>query len=180
MHDGIRTRVNRITTDCPKPLDDIHDAGLLGFEPRYTESESVVLPIERLANMHELGFEPRTKRLSSACTTVVLFVLVRIFASTWRSMICFAPYAVRVIWSVWMIELVWGFVCAEVWGFGVGMIESVMGSRLCGDLNLCGVTQSVGGFGFLRSGVNWRTLHGLEPATLIGHLFSGQTAFQFA
>ena len=64
-----------------RDLDLGQGTGLLGFEPRFTESKSVVLPVRRLAkDMHEPGFEPRTKRLSSVRTTVVLFVRITVVA----------------------------------------------------------------------------------------------------
>ena len=45
---GIRTPVAGVKGQCPGPLDDGDAlAGLLGLEPRLTEPESVVLPIER-------------------------------------------------------------------------------------------------------------------------------------
>lgn len=45
-------------------------ARVLGFEPRFTESKSVVLPVRRLPIMAgSLGLEPRTARLTVGCTT---------------------------------------------------------------------------------------------------------------
>ncbi len=46
---GIRTRVFAVRGQCPRPLDDgTKKTGRLGFEPRLTESESAVLPLDDL------------------------------------------------------------------------------------------------------------------------------------
>ena len=48
--DGTRTRVTGLRGQCPRPLDDYPLAGWLGFEPRFTGSEPVFLPVRRPPN----------------------------------------------------------------------------------------------------------------------------------